>query len=436
MIKKFLLYIPITALVLVGFYFIFTTSPHVRYWVDDFCSAAFLRDNGFVGAQIGWWRSWTGRYSAVFFTDIFELIGPWVVGVLPILLLTLLIISARKIFFRNTIFASLFVMLVLINSPNIIQSFYWQTGSLNYTIPFIFMNFFLGILISKKKKLSIPLSFFLMFVAGGFSEAFALSAAVLLIFVILALFLINPKDKKMYLLVAAAGLLGILVSLVVMSLAPGNAARGLSVTKPESLVFVIKSTLLGTRWFLLRMLTVKSFLFSLVLIFLAVFTFGEKLKVTSKKSLLLIILIVLSMIFTTMAVVGSGFYSMSIIPPERALFVVTSMLLLEFYAISVILNTIIRNTVKGSVIKTMTIGVVMLSFIFCGVLIKSTYEHWNLVRGEIAASASAWDKEVVNLSEIHNIKPVGGLDSFTDNKGWVASCVAGYYRLNGLQITD
>lgn len=215
-----------------------------------------------------------------------------------------------------------------------------------------------------------------------------------------------------------------------MSLSPGNAARELSVTKPESLMFVIRSTLLGTRWFLLRMLTVKSFLYSLVLVFLAVFTFGEKLKVTSKKSLLLTILIVLSMIFTTMAVIGSGFYSMSIIPPERALFVVTSMLLLEFYAISVILNTMIRNTIKGSAIKTMTIGVVMLSFVCCGVLIKSTHEHWNLVYGEIAAYTSAWDSEVENLPEIHNIKPVGGLDGFTDNEGWVASCVAGYYRLD------
>lgn len=196
MVKKVFIYLPYILLVSLGFYFIFTTSPNVRYWADDFCSATFLRDNGFWGAQVGWWKSWTGRYSAVFFTDIFELIGPWVVRFLPILLLALLIISARKIFFGNIIFASLFVILVLINSPNIIQSFYWQTGSLNYTIPFIFMNFFLGILISKRKKLSIPLSFFLMFVAGGFSEAFALSAAVLLTFIILALFLIDPKDKK------------------------------------------------------------------------------------------------------------------------------------------------------------------------------------------------------------------------------------------------
>ncbi len=435
MIKKVLVYLPYLILIFTGLYFIFTTSPFVRYWVDDFCSAAFLKENGFWGAQIGWWNSWTGRYSAVFLTDVFETIGPWVVRILPPILLALLIVSVKKIFFGKFIFASLFAILMLINSPNIIQSFYWQTGSLNYTIPFVFLFFFLSWFFIKNEKKKVFLSFLLMFIAGGFSEAFALAGVVLILFLILSLFLINSKDKKKYLAVALAGFLGILTSLVLMSFAPGNTARGLSVTKPENLEFVVKSTLLGTKWFLLRMFSIRSFLYSLLLIFLAVFTFGGKLKVSPKKSLLVAILLFFSMIFTTIAVVGSGFYSMSIIPPERTLFIATTTLLLEFYAGCVFACNLFKNTKLAGHKLTVEFAVII-SLIFSILLTKSTYEHWSSVRSEIKTYASAWDKEVKNLPVIHNIKPVGELDSFTDNKGWVSSCLAGYYGLESVKIVE
>ncbi len=436
MIKKILTYLPWIILVFLGFYFIFTTSPHVRYWVDDFCSATFLRDNGFWGAQVGWWKSWTGRYSYIFFLDIFESIGPWVVKFLPILLLIGLIWAFVPVFFSNVIVTSLFTILLLINSPNIIQSFYWQTGSLNYTIPFIFLGIYLSVLISKKEKKSLLLPFITMFIAGGFNETFALAAFTLLTFIILGIWVLNPKDKTEKIKLAIAGLIGITVSLIVMSLAPGNAGRAEAVTKPESMLFVVKSTLLGTRWYLMRMLTVIPFIYSLIAILSSTFIFGRKIKIDMKKGLSLIVINLVAILAVTMAVLASGFYSMSILPPERALFVATSMLLLLTYSFSLLLTGVLNKWLSTIYINNARMLSVILSFVVSFLLIKSVVGHWTNVRSEVVNYAHSWDNEVNNLPKIHNIKPVGELDSFTDNKGWVQGCVAGYYGFESIRIVE
>jgi len=257
----------------VTLYYIFTTSPSIRYWVDDFCSSALLYKEGFWGTQISLWNTWTGRYSATFFTSLIETIGPTAIKFLPLVLLWLLIISAKKMLFGSIVFASLFIVLALTNSPNIVQSLYWQTGSLNYLIPFVFLNIFMGILISKKEKLFIPLAFLLMFIAGGFSEAFALAALTLIFFVIVGILIINPKDKKKYLKISIAGFIGVLISIIIMFLAPGNSLRGLNVTKPESIIFVVNSTIETTKWYLLRFFGIKTFMCSLGLIATYIFIF-------------------------------------------------------------------------------------------------------------------------------------------------------------------
>ncbi len=436
MIKKLLIYLPYIILIGMGLYYIVTTVPYVRYWVDDFCSATFLRDNGYFGAQIGWWKTWTGRYSYIAFLDFFELIGPWVIRVLPILLLAGLVLTTIPLFFSNVIFASLFVILTLINAPNIIQSFYWQTGSLNYTIPFIFLNLFLVRLVSKKEKRGVIIPFLFMFVAGGFSESFAVAALVFLIFVLGIVLVINPKDKKEKMKIAVAGIAGITISLIIMLLAPGNAARGLSVTKPESLLFVMKSTILATKWYLLRFLSIKTFLSSLVVILTATYLFSRKFIVRSKKIIYIMLITALASVSVTMAVMGSGYYSMSIIPPERTLFIITSLILYCFFIFSVCLVTLLNNLLNKKFLSKISWIFIILNIVFSSLVGVSVWKDWSKVRTEVKNYAISWDEEVKNLPTIHNIKSVGGLDNFSDNNGWVASCVAGYYDLKGLNIIE
>lgn len=438
MIKKVLIWLPAVVILTVGIYFIVTTSPSVRYWVDDLCSAALLKNVGFWQDQLSWWQSWTGRYSATFFISVFELIGPWIVRILPILLLALLIAGLYRF---GWVLASLFIILTLFNAPNIIQSFYWQTGALNYLAPFIFLNLFLSFLVFPPSKNNILIPGFLLFIAGGFSEAYVLAQTVLLLFILLAIKIIFPRDK-FRMKIILSGLLGSLLSLALVYLAPGNASRALTVTHPSSLLFVIKSTLLGTKWYLLRMLGIKDFAYSLLIILFSTYLIGKHYLLKTKEAVTLMILAILAAIFITMVVIGSGFYSIAIIPPERTLFIAVYMMFISILVFSFALSSLLRNVITTKRNEILTWAIIFLNIATSALLIKSVIMHWTNVRGEVQVYANSFDKVEPLLIQstgkeqisIKNIKAVGDLDSFTDNNGWVAGCLAEYYKIKNIKI--
>ena len=429
--KRYLLAIIAVPLILASFYYIFTTVPFIRYWVDDFCTAGTLNRIGFWNSQISTWNTWTGRYSATFFISFFELFGPWVVKILPILLLVALVLTATPILFSNIIFGSLFSVLMLLNAPNLIQSFFWQTGSLNYLIPFIFLNLFLTLLVSKKRKLTILSAFFLMLVAGGFSESFALAGVIFLTFILAVILIVNPKNKKKYITVVIAGTAGLVFSLIVMFSAPGNTVRGLSVTKPESLMFVINSTLVTTKLYLLRFFSIKTFMGTLGLFTIAMYFFSKKSKLVPKKNIFLMGASVGASILITTAVIGSGFYSMSIIPPDRTLFIVTTMILMCFMVFAYALLGLTRHYLDKKWVVWLLITA---SIAISAILIASINFRFGRAKKEIVSYANNWNREVQNLPVIRNIPSVGGLDDFTGNGGWVATCVAKYYGYKSVKI--
>lgn len=433
MIKKILAFLPGVVLIVTVFYFVVTTIPFIRYWVDEFCTAAILRDEGFFRSQITWWNSWTGRYSFVAAHNIFEVLGAWTVRVTPLVTLPLLIASIIPALFGNVFLGVIFVIIAVINAPNITQTFYWQMGSLNYLGPIIFLNLFLSLLLIKKKvKLFFP--FLTLFIAGGFSEPFAVSQLVLLSIIFLGILVVKPKDKAQKLKIVAAGLMGTALSIFIMLLSPGTAVRQAGMTHPESLWFVVKSTLLTTKWYLLRMLSVKPFVYSLIVIFSSVFLFGKKLNIKKPQAIEIMIFSALSAIFTTMAVMASGYYSMSIIPPERTLFIAIYMNLLSFLVFSFTARRFLKDSLFW--------GIVILNIVAVALLFPSVVSHLTFVRSEIKDYATNFDKLETTLKSgrgkeeiaIHNVKSVGELDSFTDNGGWVASCLGRYYKIGSVKI--
>lgn len=428
MMKKMLVMIPAIVLIAIGLYFVLVTSVNVRYWADDFCSAALLGKAGFLGTQISLWNTWTGRFSATFFISLAELAGPWIVRILPILILVLLLVSLWKFYRINRLIPVLFILLTLINAPNTIQSFYWQTGSLNYLAPFIFLNIFLGIVIFPSKKINIFLPFVLTLIAAGFSEAFAIAQLVLILFVLLAVKLISfsGTDKRMK--IVLSGLAGAIMALGIIYLAPGNLVRAGTVNHLANLKQIIVSTLYSTKWYLPRMLSIKTFDFSLLIIFTAILVLAKDVKLKLQHALTLAALSVVSAIFITMSVLASGFYSIAIIPPERALFVAIYMMLICFVVFSFAVKSLIKS---GS--KVVWI-ILLMNLITSFILIGSLTSQWGIVNNSLKTYATEWDNAEKELPLLKNIHPVGELDGFTDNKGWVGACVAGYYKLTNVKM--
>jgi hypothetical protein len=275
-----------------------------------------------------------------------------------------------------------------------------------------------------------------MLIAGGFSETFAVASFILIAFINIGILIAKPKDMKKYLAISLAGLAGVILSLLLVYIAPGNLIREATVTKPPSLSFVIGSTIWATKWFLIKLLSTKTFLSGLALIFMFSYFFHKKLKLNLTKNILLMLLTIFTVIFTAAGVMGLGYFSMSTVPPDRALFVVTSMILFCFFAFSVLFWNLIYNRINGKAQGKIFWIISSLYLISSFLVGASIWKNWTRTKTEIKTYAVLWDMEVKNLPNIKNIQSVGGLDDFKGNGGWVASCVSEYYGYKNVTIIE
>lgn len=199
------------------------------------------------------------------------------------------------------------------------------------------------------------------------------------------------------------------------------------------------------------MFMIPTFVVSLILSAMAVFiTVERKWKIFmkmffgTKRMLLIMFLSILSAVFSTAAVIFSGYYAMAYTPPERAMFIAIYMILMSFiifcFAGSVLCLKMILHKLKKYLIWV----VLVFCFASSAFLVKSTISDWGNVRQELTTYAWDWDSEKLVLIKafgsndkkalIKNIKPVGQLDGFTENRGWVLGCVKEYYKLKEIRL--
>lgn len=470
--KQNVFILPLLLFFAVATYYIVTTSFSVRYLADDFCSAAVQNKYGFWGAQKYWWNTWSGRYSYNFMVHIFELLGEWVIKIIPLLIYLGLFLSMLPIFLvifnfnrykflKSVLLANFLIVVILINAPNIAQSFYWQSGVLTYSIPFIFFNLFLtntylvgkNILKNTGKVNIVLFSFILTFIGSGFVETFAVAQTVFIVLMIIGSFIIKFPGRARVRKVLFAGLLGSIVSLVVMVMSPGVGARQATITQAESLIFILKSTLLGAKWYLQRFLSIKTSIYSLVVLFSLIYysvsefykRMGEKINIKIKNLFITTVLSVVSAIFTTISVFAVSYYTMSYLPPERALFIVIYFIITAFVAfsisVSLIINVLLKN--KQTILNKINI---LLYLTFITLLFHSFYSHWDILRYRMEDYAYHWDIQEQEIYRQKNdgsshivieyIKPVGGVDGFIENEEWVSACAAAYYQVDEIRAVE
>jgi len=386
----------IIILFLISIYYVVSTSSYVRFWADDFCSSVLLRNTGFWQVQSVWFNSWTGRYSATFFTSFVELFGLIGAKLLPIILFASIIIFGLPY--------SLLSVLFLFNSPNIIQTFYWMTGSLNYFAPFVLLIFFLSLLFRKSNRYLSITSFIVLFIATGFSEAFGVANLLFLVF----LLLIIKKSESRRLL--AIGIFSTILSLGLMSLAPGNDVRSATVTHPSGLIDLITKTFFYSKWYLIHLLYIKTFVISILSIVVGAFVFLKSNIKYFEKPKMVMLLSLGFMIGVTVAVVGLTYQAINWEPPERVMYIVNNMIIMATVIFSIGLFQIASNKVSKKV-ATVVFGILIL------ILAYQVHLDWSKVKTELKNSA-----------ESTTYKAVGKLDGLEENGGWVKSCIIEYYR--------
>lgn len=189
---------------------------------------------------------WSGRYFSSFIISLNPLVFGWEFGytLFPIILIALLYLgllllvnSFIKIHFINRHLEALILLVLIIQIfPSPVEAFYWISGSLAYTLPYIILFLFIYLLQKQtQNKISLIVIGLLAIILSGTNEIM-----MLLVFETLLLLLIFKtihKKPNVKLLVAFIGLVaGIIIELS----APGNYRRleffPLHGQIPESLV--------------------------------------------------------------------------------------------------------------------------------------------------------------------------------------------------------
>lgn len=214
---------------------------------DDFCSVYYSERLGVLRSVWYWYISWHGGYSASFADGLLGLFGRTGIGfVTPLALLiwvlslTWFVFAALKYFgFDRQMLISLAASLLvitatLIGSPNPSASVVWWGGLRGYIPPLILFPLYLSMFFFLAQSTAFSktfvywciASFLSVLMIGGFSEPFT---PLLLILLSLLLILEVIKYRKAWIrpssIFLSAGLLGGILALALMVLAPGNAER-------------------------------------------------------------------------------------------------------------------------------------------------------------------------------------------------------------------
>ena len=313
------------------------------------------------------------------------------------------------------------------------------TGRLDllHTLFLLFLLFLFLYFILRDSKTNLFLLYILPFLAGGFSETFAVAQ---LVFITFILFL-NRKYKIL------AGFLGSLSSLVLVVLAPGNEARRDSATQVANLNTLASRTIIETINLEKLLLTNKVLLVSLILIFGIVFMFAYKspYKVIKPRNIYLYaIYAALTYLTVNASIIATSIFAISQTPPNRVISIVIINTFLVTITEAYFIASLVRQKLNKDAYKKCESAINITIFFLVILLIKPAYQKSINNYLLIKIYASEWDRinEEVNRSKkaniiVSKINSIAELDSLRDDPTfWVNDCVAKYYNLGSIRTKD
>jgi hypothetical protein len=227
---------------------------------------------GFAEAQWRLYIGWSGRFAATLLVTLVELIGPRAVPFLPGLALLAWLSAAtwavrelqqhqaaapgwRLPWWPAAVVATVLVVSTLQTTADLPQVLFWQTGMVSYLWPLVLATVYVAWVarVSRGRARSaavhgvpaLGLSFGPVFLAGGTSETFAAAQVTALALACVVAYVAGARPRSSTLLpMLLVGLLGALLALAVLAVAPGNSVRQetaartpLSVALPQTLEF-------------------------------------------------------------------------------------------------------------------------------------------------------------------------------------------------------
>lgn len=449
---------------------------------DDYSFSIIARAHGFFGSQLFWYKGWTGRFSFNALASLLGWIGPATPRFVPALLLALWFAATVWAIYgvhprsgeisavRVVLFAGFLIFATLETSPNVVQSLYWQTGALTYVAPFIPLSLFVGLvglMGSERPKLfpkraALAGVGILVFVANGFSDAYmVLQTGSLVLLILLVEIFAGVEFKRRIRPFLLVGVIGSLLALVVVVVAPGNSIRQAYFPLHPGPWSILKLTAYYSVGFLGKLVLDHPFvsLTSLalpLLIRLRDFGRGEK-RTWDRRLCLLLLVITPAMVFVLItSCTASGIWAMSVMLPERA------RILLSFVFIC---GTVIWSRAAGEYLagrlllnsrdKQNTVSLAVTVALFLLILVPQISFFSTLRRREQARSYAAdWERQDRELKTAKQtgigdvtVPQIGDFQSRigmrppdlylrTDPSFWINRTIATYYGLTSVRATD
>lgn len=441
-----------------------------RTLADDYCLADLLGSSGNVfQATLKSYTVWSDRYSNLFLIQLIEWGGErgiqtmsavslilWVVG-LTWLVSELCKAVGLKVKPGAMVWkAGLIVFLSFFEAPNLYQVLYWRAGLVTYLAPLIFLvftaSFMLWQIRTDFQRLHLVgaclVCFGLIFFAGGSSETTsALQIGVLLIACVMVWLKGKPDSRRRILILLGVSLASAVLSILVMSFAPGNGVR--LNTPTSDAIILIRETITYTvqfLWLTLRTLPLPSAV-STTVPFLITFIYRspvkEKLSAISSRGLRLTAVLIPAMLLIVIAFsFAPSAYAQSF-PVDRARFPAIFLLTLSLGMEGAVLGLLasrVNLPLKPGYIDALCLLLLCVLAIYPIRAAYNVYSHaepeyhqwsstWDARQEQIFAKKAAGEQDIV-IQQLPSIGYVKELD--TRPNYWVNHCAAEFYGVRSL----
>lgn len=233
-----------------------------RYYADDFCITGGFFTYGFWQSQIKLYVSWSPGFTGTFLQNLSELFGRSAIQAWPALLIvfwtlavTWAIVQAGRVTRLKVpaglalLLAEVLVFFTILKAPQQYQVIYWRIGLVGYTLPLAFLVLLIGLIFNRLRKTD-PVHLpwggsaacaVLAFFCGGISITYVTLQTWFLALALGTVWLtIKPPSRRNIRMLVAAALVGSLLALLVVAIAPGNAVRLSTMpARPHILPFTI-----------------------------------------------------------------------------------------------------------------------------------------------------------------------------------------------------
>jgi hypothetical protein len=453
-----------------------------RYMADDYCIAAAAREQGFINSQVSLYKEWTGRFSFSFVVSVATLIGPAIVPFLPsITLLCWLAVSAWAAYqialinlwprplLTSLVLAELIVFATLNTTHHIVQSFYWQTGMLNYMPVIILLTLYVGIICYRLRRPSqeqtAPLlliaSALLMLFAGGFSEAAMFLQTGGLLLAAAACYKYAPdRIRRAVLPLLIAGLVGSLVALCIVVAAPGNSVRRSFLPASPGMISLAKLSLYYAAGFIAYTIYLSPLTTALLVLIPALSGYylyhvdsNRSPSLSLRKNVWLLVLLPVIGFILILICSAVSIYSLSAFMPERARivpqFVVVCVAVCWGYFAGLALSKILSVRRKDA-FYPLTIGSIAVVALLALSPIAAAWRTWSLAPQAKAGALilDQMDSEIraakeqgiadVSVPAVDDVESRLGaarteLHVERDRENWKNKCMARYYGVKSIQ---